>query len=421
MSEIRISKINTIVLIFIACILFINYFFSNDLLALFATGMAMVYLMTCDRKILIPSMVFLSLFSYLYRYNGFELYVFVCLIYIIRIMFRSKRNLVNGTIGMLFYILVHMLSTSIFNISFADFLPFIVIWCLYYSVISFDRMQKKLVIRYFVGAHLLASIMGVFKSNCRLGEILSTDYLSISSWQDTLRYSGLSYDANFYTILALIAFFLVIFVMKDELKMISWLALSGSILVFGALTYSKSFYFCAVVLIMYAIFSTDRSIRKKVIKVVPLIVLICIVAGNQILSILGNFVGRLDDTSNIYVLTTGRIELWYEYVQYIFADFYSVIFGNGIISNGLKAAHNTYLEILYKFGFLGSFVDIGYFWICKRRFYYNIKMNKSCVVMIILFLILLFNLSAYTFYGLWLSIFVLWVSGVDDKEMAQID
>jgi hypothetical protein len=301
-----------------------------------------------------------------------------------------------------------MLSSSIEAISLGDVVPFIAIFCLLFACCSYRVEQRELCVKYFLAGYITTSVLGLFKSLTRLSEIMSVDYLSAYSWEDTLRFSGLSYDANFYAIIALITLCILLFGFQYRFRSnFVWTIMTFTTVVLGMLTYSKSFYLPLFLILVISVIKTDKNIRTKIIKAIPLMLILCFIFRAQMGIIVNLFLIRLTESDGVNGLTTGRYELWVEYLQRIGSSFESIVIGNGVRSVGLKAAHNTYLEIIYKFGLLGLLVDIGYMGICIKLVGL-VKHKKSIneIATVLLLLLLFFNLSAYTFLALWSCLFM---------------
>lgn len=410
---------NLFFLLAVSLFLFINYFLSNDIVSLFCTIVSCIYILVCKVNLLIPTIVYLTFFSYIFRFNDYNLYVFVCVVFVIRLLFFRKRNFIAGIIGIPLYIFFHLLSTNIGELTLTLIVPFVSIICLYFSATEFKIYMRDKCIAYFILAHFLSSFFGLFKENCRLQNVFNTTYISVSSWQDTIRFSGISFDPNFYTIISVIVLFIIVFKLKEKLKFILWIILIGIDIAFGLMTYSKSFYFCTACILICAILSTEKTMKIKLFQSLPVIIIAIFLMSNQIDNIFNGFMSRFIGVTSVNSLTTGRENLWIMYIKLIFKDISSVIVGNGILNNGLKAAHNTYLEMLYKFGIIGVVEDILYLIICRKKFFYASSKNIASVLIVVLFLFLLFNLSAYTFYGLWLCIFIIWVANMDKSNGEQ--
>jgi O-antigen ligase len=72
---------------------------------------------------------------------------------------------------------------------------------------------------------------------------------------------------------------------------------------------------------------------------------------------------RFDEASDIATLTTGRSDLWASYTEYLIQNPFVLLFGSGFgapLING-HGAHNTYLDLLYYLGIVGTVILLAYF------------------------------------------------------------
>jgi len=81
-------------------------------------------------------------------------------------------------------------------------------------------------------------------------------------------------------------------------------------------------------------------------------------------TVLSRFVGA----TNMSALTTGRTDLWVNYLRELGDNPMMLLFGNGYtdVTVGGRAAHNTLIQLLYQFGVVGYIFLIGWF-VCFIR------------------------------------------------------
>lgn len=394
--------------IFIALMLLLNYFTSNDYISLICTVVVFAYLLFCKRELLLPNMIFYSLFAYLFHYGDYALYVFVCIAFLFRVALIKKANFMLFIALFPVYLIMHLISTDFSVISIGDIVPFFSILCLLGACLVYNSSDREKCISYFIIGYVLSAVFGTLKSASRLAEVSHVTYTSVFSWQDTIRFAGISYDPNFFTVLSLIVLMLIMFsgIAKTQ-KVLTIVGLVTAI-VAGANTYSKSFYILACLLVIVYLFGSQKKILKRVGIVLALAVLASLIFENEIYSILVNITSRFANVETMNDLTTGRSNLWIEYFKDIFSSISSFLFGNGIQRTGRTAAHNTYLELLYDFGLLGASFDILLLYLSTksiRKTSVGNSLNRFGILFI--FLLNLFALSAYSFPTLWTCIFLL--------------
>ena len=144
----------------------------------------------------------------------------------------------------------------------------------------------------------------------------------------------------------------------------------------GLMTVSKAFLLCTVLIIGYGCLFLMIKHSKQSWKYIIPIVLIVLIIGlcflKTILITLGRFFsGEFNDTI-ASTITTGRTDIWKQYFKEIFSSPWKILFGHGIFATDIVAigAHNTYVSVLYRFGFLGVIALGGllltYYFECKN-------------------------------------------------------
>jgi O-antigen ligase len=111
---------------------------------------------------------------------------------------------------------------------------------------------------------------------------------------------------------------------------------------------------------------------KYIIPIVLIVLVICLCFYKTILITLGRFFNGEFNDSIASSITTGRTDIWKQYFKELSSSPWKMLFGCGIFATEIVAigAHNTYIAILYRFGFLGV-VAIGgllftYYFECKN-------------------------------------------------------
>lgn len=409
-GRIRVSKhgLHIVFPIIVAFMLLLNYFTSSDYISLACTVVVCTEIILCKQDHLLPYMIFYSLFAYLFHYNSYALYVFVCIAFLARTAFQSKKYFMLIVIFSPLYIATHMLSTSFSSISIGDLIPFFSILCLLAACLIYKPDNRENCISYFAVAYIISAIFGTMKPITRLAEVSHITYTSLYSWQDTIRFAGISYDPNFYTFLTIIILMLLFFGdMWGKHKTLFVISIITA-LVTGAMTYSKSFYLSFALVVIVYMLGGDKKVYKRIGYVLIAGVALSLFFENQLSRIFAIIMVRFSGAETMNDLTTGRWDLWVRYLNDIFKSFDSVLIGNGIQNYGRAAAHNTYLELLFKFGLLGTLFDMILIRICIGHI--KKECSKGVIVRIgilTVFLLLLFALSAYTFPTIWPCLFMI--------------
>lgn len=171
---------------------------------------------------------------------------------------------------------------------------------------------------------------------------------------DIYRFTALYSDPNYLSkTLIVLCVSLFILIQQKRIKSIYWFFIL-SFIVFGTQTISKSFFLMlAIVLLIFTVI----SIKNKHYGIVIVILLSCvIIVGLCVLNkitIFDNILIRLTSSDD---LTTGRVDIWEDYIAVLIKNPVNLLFGFGI-SNSLELmSHNTYLEFLYHYGIFGTVV-----------------------------------------------------------------
>ncbi len=184
------------------------------------------------------------------------------------------------------------------------------------------------------------------------------------------RYAGFWNDPNYFTVLLSTSLWLVYFEYNAKKVSAMEFLLRCFIMTFlGLMTMSKSCILILVVFWIYVIYSrNDINVTSKVSIVFVIIVSAIIFLWRNpywLTDILYRFTAGNEETT-INTLTTGRTNIWQYYITKL-ADDFSWIFGRGVnaellVLEGLaRGSHNTYIQMLYTFGFFGTILYVSVF------------------------------------------------------------
>ena len=182
-----------------------------------------------------------------------------------------------------------------------------------------------------------------------------------------------------------------------------------AILYFGTLTYSKSFLLmllCPVIVFMYA----NHRIGRHDIQIISFAMIAGAIAVVLLINpdYLTGMQQRLEDGNS---LTTGRSEIWVEYLEYVYSHPDVMLFGKGVGAGFFSghAPHNSYVDILYHLGIVGSFLLI----VCiisggiQMRIKTKNLLNYSVLIGILIAYFFLSQLHGYEFPVHFMLVFML--------------
>lgn len=185
-------------------------------------------------------------------------------------------------------------------------------------------------------------------------------FIDVYSWSEITRYSGYYGDSNFYSahISAALAGLLIQFSGSGK-KSWKFILLAVVLLYCGLLSASKSFVITIFVMFLLWIMhllSARTNWSNKVITILAVIVVIGgILVSNAFADVLNVVAIRFGSASNISNFTTGRSDIWVNYIRHMVSNFEILLFGQGytnILVEG-RAAHNTLIQAVYQFGLVG--------------------------------------------------------------------
>ena len=219
----------------------------------------------------------------------------------------------------------------------------------------------KIAVCAFAGIVVSATVGALFVENKVLSEFIASEDSFHFGEEIISRFCGLSSDPNYFSSLILFALALQLYCVARYNNLLYFLyAIVLSVL--GVLTYSKMFFLIMIVVWVVGMINfmkvkqpTEKEKRKK--NIILVISAICLVASGlyflksgNLDAILSRFHGK--DASSI---TTGRTDIWIEYLTSIFDSERTLLFGatSNSLLVGIHVTHNTFIQILWKIGLCG--------------------------------------------------------------------
>ena len=254
-------------------------------------------------------------------------------------------------------------------------------------------------VEYTSAGLIVSSVIALFNSYFpNLAIVLGSSRIKLAKGIYYYRFSGLQSNPNYYTVLisVVLAVFVVMFIYK-KIKFFD-VIFFVVLIIFGLMSSSMSFVVSILalgVLVFIALF-------RKNIKYLFLGLLVVLAAGALIYAFRNtDFVSTViyraksisdSDDINASALTSGRSSLWLMYIEYLFSNIKSLVFGVGIGANVYNIvgyqSHSYYIEIVFFTGLIGAFF---YVWTMISIFgpkrYCKGKINPSLYIPVIVFLI----------------------------------
>lgn len=260
------------------------------------------------------------------------------------------------------------------------FLWLLIILCIF----SQNSPSKlKLIGKSFIAGVILSSTLGLFANylgnlSVFLGEATVLDEVYADY---TNRFMGLWNDPNTFAVFICMAILTNFALFKRKNQSNPGFLVNGVILtIFGLLSLSKMCIIILLIVWSFIFIKSRISNLKKILLIIPVVgsIVTFMYFYPEIFQLaFGRFNVVFTNNFDIDILTTGRYSLWLLYIDAIKEGFV-FWFGNGI-SNYLplgRAAHNTYLQIIYHLGIIGLMLFI-WLLLSLSKMALNVKNNSK--------------------------------------------
>ncbi len=235
-----------------------------------------------------------------------------------------------------------------------------------------------------IGAALSAYLLARYPAIAR--------FIDVSSLREVTRYSGYYGDPNYYSAHITAAFAGVsILLVKDRARRLQYVFLALLLLYCGLLSASKSFVivliFMASLWIIYAMNSRMKMSRKVLLITASFIAAGAVLTSGLYAGLIDMVRSRFEGIEDISDLTTGRTDLWLDYVKYIFSHPPTLFFGKGLskVLVSDTAAHNTVIQMVYQLGLTGCVIFAYWLRSTIKIALGGVRLSrKNCLLFIIL-------------------------------------
>ena len=265
---------------------------------------------------------------------------------------------------------------------------------------------------------IISSIWGLVKFDIpQLANYINEGNSEYMMGERIERFSGLYYDPNYYSLsVAMTLYMILYFGVSNNLDKKVAFPIAAILLCFGALSYSKMFFFVAfyilVILLKNMIFYSKNKIRLIII--ITMVLFFCFplfLESNYMLNFMDRFTTR--------DFSSGRFTLIEIYMTYILSNFDVLMFGRGIGGEivGTHVPHNTFVEILYFLGIIGTIIYITT--LCKIFSYNKLIKHKTPMnySLFIVFCFMIGSLCMLTMNDFMFLLMLLWFSLNIDFKM----
>ena len=319
----------------------------------------------CVRNFTLPVLLFFLPWSQLLRTdpNTFSFYTFalvlVCGISVIKNWKRFRKyHIVAGMGLMLLTLLSKIIHGS--GLSF-DYIAFMMMLFLF-PVVKEEWVRERYnffqVTVFFASGIVLAAVCAQIFANAPH----ISRYIDVNAYLTIRRMSGFYGDPNFYTaqITAALGACLILLLKEQEKEHILLMAALVLLLIYsGLLSGSKSFAIVAGLLLLLWVVEViklpDRKGFKTLLIVCSALAVLVLTASAVIGEMIEVIMTRFSSANDLSGFTTGRTDLWRNYLRELVHDKKLLLLGSGFTKTIIygKASHSTPLQALFQFGLLG--------------------------------------------------------------------
>lgn len=266
-----------------------------------------------------------------------------------------------------------------------------------------ENISLKTLIFTFAAGICMASCLALLRQNLPViygfirQSIMKTGHMEYAN-----RFAGLTGNPNYFTMDVIMVQAALVVLMHREKKQTIYLICFGILTVLGFMSISQSYLLAWILLVfLWFLLSLKKGIgglaRFLFIGALMLAVL-AVFAFDSIelyaFRIMRNINGSAAD------ITTGRTDLWKDYVEVLLNDVRLLFLGGGdrAAENLRKGSHNTYLEYLFLFGLVGTTIWLSAIKIAVGK----IKLTHIVGVPILILLFRMMAIGIATQDSLWL-------------------
>lgn len=406
-------------------LILLSPFLSNIILII--PLLLLIYRYTNSSKtIFLREIIFLTNFGSLFLITGFgsglsTIIVFGTLV----IIYKESKFIKDSTFYAVLLLVTYLLFRS--NGRITDFV-FIssAILLIYTSLKTLTIKEAVRLSKIYVYSLISSSFYGyIFRGTSALEMVLSPDSIAATGMENALRFRGLFLDSNYFSFALLLGLVLLMQLLyKKHISFVKFLLIGTTLVYFGALTYSRTFFIIFSLLILYANYLLWKLKKPKVAIMTSMIFFVFsfLVITGQI-PVFDVVLQRLNLTQSLSSLTASRDILLLSYWEVITSSFSIFLFGKGLSADliGGIGPHNIYIETVYHLGILGLFIYIALFVYLRREILKkSSSLNKTEVFLasipVFLFILTFISLQGIFNTFTYLLIFIVFSSYLNLSE-----
>ena len=334
--------------------------FLYPLIAVGAVVTALIPLNTC-----LPMLCFLLPFGNIIKTDPdqFSFFTVFFAIYVMRIIFKT------GRLNRMFLLTAFIFAGYCLAFSGPEKIIVIITMVCGFTMLreatESDDYDYRHVLYAFCFGIIISSCLGMLREQLPIIESFSRDALQKVGYEEySARFVGLNVNPNYYTMDISVALGCLVTTICTERMRPIYVVLFAVLSVFGLMSVSKSFLIVLVIMVIILLLNSLRQGATTFLKFSAVLIIAAILILLFAQDAIDTYIFRLneDSGSDASSITTGRTDIWFEYIKTILKDLKTLFFGTGLGNQLDKAPHNTYIEMFYYIGIIGLAL---YFFVLK--------------------------------------------------------
>ena len=349
----------------------------NNLFSYVALALSAFALVILSEEDIIAFLMFLMPFANIFKASpeSQSFFTYLILLYVLICVFKNPR-LHNKFLFTFLLLFAFLMTQTIIIFNLMRVIKFLVnILFIYFALNAYSTSNSNRIFIFYILGILISSAIAALQIIPNLSNYVEAEELLIE-YEQFYRFTGLYSDPNYYSINVIIALCLIVVLNHNKaLKNIWAIALSVVMVLFVSMTLSKSAFAMLVLPLILLFYS---KIKKKKYFVFISLVTLSVVLMQEIFfkdgGIFDLTLRRFDSATDLTTLTTGRYKLWVTYVEFLCSDFKMMLFGGGFGAELIekRASHNTYIDLIYYLGIIGTVILLSVFGVLL-----NLKKNTK--------------------------------------------
>lgn len=279
--------------------------------------------------------------------------------------FIKRRHINTSFLANFLLLIIFLVIQMVISMNILRTIKFVANVLLVYFAINRDTSENnKRIYLYYILGIIASSAVAAIGMIPDLNSYIRTKGLTYSN-ESLARFAGLYGDPNYYSVNVIISLCLVVILYhKKQLRTVPALLLAAALVTFSIMTFSKSAFLMLLLPLFMLLYSRIR--RRKyfmfvLLSLAAVLLLASTLAGN--IDAFEVILSRVLTSEDAGSLTTGRIGIWSTYIEYLGNSLLNILLGGGfnlpLINN--RAAHNTYIDLIYYLGMVGTVLLGGTF------------------------------------------------------------